>query len=85
MRTTIILERNPFNYPLCLLRFVRFRLQMDLSHVLDRDVTVLSGGELQRFAIGVVAVQKVMLRMSWTHSFLYFVAVTATSSASRAF
>lgn len=32
---------------------------MDLTHVLDRDVGVLSGGELQRFAIGVVAVQKV--------------------------
>lgn len=32
---------------------------MDLTHVLDRDVGVLSGGELQRFAIGIVAVQKV--------------------------
>lgn len=32
---------------------------MDLNHVLDRDVAVLSGGELQRFAIGVVAVQRV--------------------------
>ncbi|CAN0185682.1 unnamed protein product, partial [Ectocarpus sp. 13 AM-2016] len=32
--------------------------EMDLTHVLDRDVGVLSGGELQRFAIGVVAVQK---------------------------
>lgn len=35
---------------------------MDLNHVLDRDVDVLSGGELQRFAIGVVAVQKVSFR-----------------------
>lgn len=33
-------------------------MEMDLNHVLDRDVDVLSGGELQRFAIGVVAVQK---------------------------
>lgn len=33
--------------------------QMELNHVLDRDVEVLSGGELQRFAIGVVAVQDV--------------------------
>ncbi|CAN0393659.1 unnamed protein product, partial [Discosporangium mesarthrocarpum] len=31
---------------------------MDLNHVLDRDVAVLSGGELQRFAIAVVAVQE---------------------------
>ncbi|CAM9945860.1 unnamed protein product, partial [Phaeothamnion confervicola] len=30
---------------------------MELGHVLDRDVEVLSGGELQRFAIAVVAVQ----------------------------
>lgn len=37
---------------------------MDLTHVLDRDVGVLSGGELQRFAIGIVAVQKVT-RFSW--------------------
>ena len=36
---------------------------MDLTHVLDRDVGVLSGGELQRFAIGVVAVQKVVFRV----------------------
>lgn len=35
--------------------------QMELNHVLDREVEVLSGGELQRFAIGVVAVQKVSL------------------------
>lgn len=31
--------------------------KLDLSHVLDRDVDMLSGGELQRFAIGVVACQ----------------------------
>ncbi|KAF2108546.1 hemin import ATP-binding protein hmuV [Lophiotrema nucula] len=31
---------------------------LELRHVLDRDVTLLSGGELQRFAIGTVCVQK---------------------------
>jgi ATP-binding cassette, sub-family E, member 1 len=30
---------------------------LQLNHVLDRDVDVLSGGELQRFAIAVVAIQ----------------------------
>ena len=32
--------------------------QLDLNHVADRDVENLSGGELQRFAIGVVMVQQ---------------------------
>jgi ATP-binding cassette subfamily E protein 1 len=32
--------------------------QLDLNHVVDRNVEVLSGGELQRFAISVVVVQK---------------------------
>lgn len=32
--------------------------QLDLNHVKDREVELLSGGELQRFAIGVVMVQK---------------------------
>ena len=32
--------------------------EAELKHVLDRDVRVLSGGELQRFAIAVVAVQQ---------------------------
>lgn len=32
--------------------------ELDLNHVRDRDVEVLSGGELQRFAIAVVLVQK---------------------------
>jgi ATP-binding cassette subfamily E protein 1 len=32
--------------------------QLDLLHIVDRDVEVLSGGELQRFAIAVVVVQK---------------------------
>jgi len=32
--------------------------ELDLNHIIDRDVEVLSGGELQRFAIGVVVVQK---------------------------
>jgi len=31
--------------------------KLELSHVLDRDVAVLSGGELQRFAIAAVVVQ----------------------------
>lgn len=30
----------------------------ELGHLLDRDVRVLSGGELQRFAISVVAIQQ---------------------------
>jgi ATP-binding cassette subfamily E protein 1 len=30
---------------------------LQLDHLLDRDIEVLSGGELQRFAIGMVAVQ----------------------------
>lgn len=44
---------------------------MDLNHVLDRDVEVLSGGELQRFAIGVVAVQNVSQR-PYIHQFKRF-------------
>lgn len=31
--------------------------ELDLEHVLDRDIQVLSGGELQRFALATVAVQ----------------------------
>lgn len=31
--------------------------ELELSHVIDRDVEVLSGGELQRFAIAVVVIQ----------------------------
>lgn len=31
---------------------------LELRHILDRDVNLLSGGELQRFAIGTVCVQK---------------------------
>mmetsp|Transcript_5268 Transcript_5268/g.7763 ORF Transcript_5268/g.7763 Transcript_5268/m.7763 type:complete len:623 (+) Transcript_5268:117-1985(+) len=31
--------------------------EAELSHVMDRDIAVLSGGELQRFAIAIVAVQ----------------------------
>ncbi len=37
--------------------------QLDLSHILERDVELLSGGELQRFAIGIVAVQKGQMYM----------------------
>lgn len=32
--------------------------ELDLVHIQDREIDVLSGGELQRFAIGVVMVQK---------------------------
>ncbi|KND95295.1 Translation initiation factor RLI1 [Tolypocladium ophioglossoides CBS 100239] len=31
---------------------------LELGHIMDRDITLLSGGELQRFAIGTVCVQK---------------------------
>ena len=31
---------------------------MELEQVIDREVGVLSGGELQRFAIGAVVVQQ---------------------------
>jgi ATP-binding cassette, sub-family E, member 1 len=31
---------------------------LELNHVLDRDINLLSGGELQRFAIGTVCVQQ---------------------------
>lgn len=31
---------------------------LELNHVMDRDISLLSGGELQRFAIGTVCVQK---------------------------
>ena len=31
--------------------------KLDLKQVMDRNVENLSGGELQRFAIGIVAVQ----------------------------
>lgn len=30
----------------------------ELNHVMERDINLLSGGELQRFAIGTVCVQK---------------------------
>ena len=31
---------------------------LELQHLLDRDIGLLSGGELQRFAIATVCVQK---------------------------
>ena len=37
--------------------------QLDLGHILERDIELLSGGELQRFAIGIVAVQKGQMYM----------------------
>jgi ATP-binding cassette subfamily E protein 1 len=33
-------------------------LPPELNHIMDRDVNLLSGGELQRFAIGTVCVQQ---------------------------
>ena len=36
---------------------------LELTHVMDRDVAKLSGGELQRFAIAIVAVQDVDIYM----------------------
>lgn len=40
-----------------------FLRELDLAHVQDREIENLSGGELQRFAIGVVAVQKADIYM----------------------
>jgi ATP-binding cassette subfamily E protein 1 len=34
--------------------------ELDLNHVGERNIEALSGGELQRFAIAVVVVQKVL-------------------------
>jgi len=31
---------------------------LELNHIMDRDINLLSGGELQRFAIGTVCVQQ---------------------------
>ena len=33
-------------------------ISIELNHIMDRDVNLLSGGELQRFAIGTVCVQQ---------------------------
>ncbi|GLD99698.1 hypothetical protein PINS_up008424 [Pythium insidiosum] len=40
-----------------------FMTELDLNHVQDREIENLSGGELQRFAIAVVAVQKADIYM----------------------
>jgi len=37
----------------------QFTKELDLTHILDRDLSVLSGGELQRFAITFCCVQQV--------------------------
>ncbi len=42
----------------CVSAHVRFFPHADLGAVLSRDVSQLSGGELQRFAIAMCAVQK---------------------------
>ncbi|KAI0007083.1 hypothetical protein F4779DRAFT_527025 [Xylariaceae sp. FL0662B] len=47
---------------------------LELRHILDRDVNHLSGGELQRFAVGTVCVQKADVYMfddrlrTWTRN-----------------
>jgi ATP-binding cassette subfamily E protein 1 len=33
-------------------------MNTELKQVMDRDINLLSGGELQRFAIGIVCVQQ---------------------------
>jgi translation initiation factor RLI1 len=38
--------------------------RLELRHILDRDIDKLSGGELQRFAIGLVCVQKADVSVS---------------------
>lgn len=40
------------------LLFISKHVVLDLQDVLQREVNQLSGGELQRFAIGVVCVQQ---------------------------
>jgi ATP-binding cassette, sub-family E, member 1 len=44
-------------------KLLHFMTELDLVHVQDRDIENLSGGELQRFAIAVVAVQKADIYM----------------------
>lgn len=39
-------------------KFVWANLSIELNQVQDRDINLLSGGELQRFAIGMVCVQQ---------------------------
>jgi translation initiation factor RLI1 len=34
------------------------KINLELNHIMDRDINLLSGGELQRFAIGTVCVQQ---------------------------
>ena len=38
--------------------FLSNKISIELRQVFDRDIGLLSGGELQRFAIGTVCVQK---------------------------
>ena len=46
--------------------------ELDLAQVTDRNVENLSGGELQRFAIAVVAAQEGALRARRRSCFLFF-------------
>ena len=39
-------------------RLEEFAKQLELNHVMDHNIMDLSGGELQRFAIAVVCIQK---------------------------
>ncbi len=43
--------------------FEKIVLDLDLTHILNREIEELSGGELQRFCIAVVAVQKANVYM----------------------
>jgi translation initiation factor RLI1 len=41
---------------------------LELNHIMDRDVNLLSGGELQRFAIGTVCVQQADVYATFSES-----------------
>lgn len=45
-----------FQCQICI--FCSADLTSELNHIMDRDVNLLSGGELQRFAIATVCVQQ---------------------------
>lgn len=44
-------------------KLMHYMKELDLEHVQEREIEHLSGGELQRFAIGIVAVQKADMYM----------------------
>ena len=45
--------------------------ELQLNHVADRDIAVLSGGELQRFATAVVVVQVSLCVHMYIHTYIY--------------